>query len=119
MIWPVQQCTSLSKQQENGGLPTRSAGMSSFDVAFSLGDAPYVTIPPVLSVVTAVAMGAALLLRFLTPSISMLECVAAAAPVGLTLSAWISLFLKSFVFQSADGLPPSMSLVGTVIQVSQ
>ncbi len=50
----------------------------------------YMSPAAVLNVVSAVAMGVGLCMRFLFPYLSIIECLAAAAPIGLTLSAWIS-----------------------------
>jgi hypothetical protein len=49
----------------------------------------YMTFAGVASVATAVAMGAGISLRFFFPFLSFMECLAAAAPLGLTLSAWV------------------------------
>jgi hypothetical protein len=49
----------------------------------------YMSVAGVASVVTAVAMGLGISLRAFFPFLSVIECVAAAAPLGLTLSAWV------------------------------
>ncbi len=49
----------------------------------------YMTFAGVASVATAVAMGAGISLRLFFPFLSLMECLAAAAPLGLTLSAWV------------------------------
>ena len=46
----------------------------------------------------SVVIGFALLVGFVFPRISLLECIGGAAPLGLTLSAWAALLLKSTVF---------------------
>ena len=48
---------------------------------------------------TATVAGFALLYTRVFPRISLLECVGGAAPLGLTLSAWAALLLKSTLFQ--------------------
>lgn len=59
-----------------------------------------------LSIVSAVAAGFAALYRTFFPKLSIIECAAGAAPLGLTLSAWLALLLKSIVFQRcAQGIP--------------
>ena len=77
----------------------------------------YTSFPAVLSVVSAVAMGLGLSMRLFFPYISLPECVAAASPLGLTLSAWISIVLKSTVYTSTAGLPAAMANVGSLIQL--
>jgi hypothetical protein len=52
-----------------------------------------------LTIATAMALGFVLALSLVFPRLSALECLAAAAPVGLTLSAWLALLLKSTLFQ--------------------
>jgi hypothetical protein len=49
--------------------------------------------------VAATATGFALLYTRVYPRISLLECIGGAAPLGLTLSAWVALLLKSTAFQ--------------------
>ena len=53
---------------------------------------------------SATAFGFGLLYTLVFPRLSMLECVAGAAPLGLTLSAWLALLLKSLVFRRCEGL---------------
>jgi hypothetical protein len=61
---------------------------------------PLVMLLATLSVVTATLSGGATMFRLFFPKLSVIECAAAAAPIGLTLSAWLALLLKSFLFQS-------------------
>jgi hypothetical protein len=49
----------------------------------------YASVSGMASVATAVAMGLGIALRAFFPYLSIVECVAAAAPLGLTLSAWV------------------------------
>ena len=76
----------------------------------------YTSFAAVANVVTGVALGLGLSLRFMFPYISLPECVAAAAPLGLTLSAWTSIVLKSTVFRATAGLPASMANTGSLLQ---
>jgi hypothetical protein len=78
----------------------------------------WTSVPAVASVGTAVFLGVTLSLRFMFPYLSVVECAAAGPPIGLTLSVWITLVLKSFVFQSTLGQPPAMALLGSVIQLA-
>lgn len=87
------------------------------DWAFSLNGAAYTSVPAVASVASSVALGAALCFRFLFPHISAVECLAAAAPTGLTLSTWVTIVLKSTVFRGAEGLPPALALSVSLLQV--
>ena len=52
------------------------------------------------SVLSAVAAGAAIMYRAFFPKLSIIEVAGAAAPLGLTLSAWLALLLKSVIFQA-------------------
>jgi hypothetical protein len=79
--------------------------------------AAYMSASSVLNVCSALAMGAALSMRFFFPFLSVVECGAAAAPLGLTLSVWVSIVLKTFVFSAASGLPAVMANVGSVIHL--
>lgn len=66
---------------------------------------------------SGVSMGFGLAVQFLHPFITIWECFAIAAPVGLTLSTWIAVFLKSLVFGSIPGLPPLLGAFACIIQI--
>lgn len=53
-----------------------------------------------VSILSAIGAGFAAMYRLFFPKLSILECVAGAAPLGLTLSAWLALLLKSLLFKS-------------------
>jgi hypothetical protein len=61
---------------------------------------PLVMLLATLSIATATLSGGATMFRLFFPKLSVIECAAAAAPIGLTLSAWLALLLKSFLFLS-------------------
>lgn len=69
-------------------------------------------------VASAVAMGVAISLRFMFPFLSVVECVAAGPPLGLTLSVWIAMILKSYVYTRTLGQPIQQAWVGSFIQAA-
>uniref|UniRef100_A0A7S4IKM9 Uncharacterized protein n=1 Tax=Vannella robusta TaxID=1487602 RepID=A0A7S4IKM9_9EUKA len=62
-------------------------------------------------------MGLGLSLVYLHPFLTLWECLAAAAPIGLTLSTWIGVLFKSTLFRSVPGLPPSIGIVTCLLQI--
>ena len=71
-----------------------------FPTRVIVGSRVALQIAPVLLLATATLGGFVALLLALHPRLSLVECAAAAPPVGLTLSAWLALLLKSFIFQT-------------------
>ena len=71
-----------------------------------------------LLVVTGVGMGGGLAVVTLHPFLTLWECMAIASPLGLTLSTWIAVLLKTTLFRAVAGLPASLGLVTVMIQVA-
>lgn len=69
-----------------------------------------------LLVMTGLSMGGGIAFRTLYPFLTMWECMALAAPLGLTLSTWLAVVVKSILFRSVPGLPASLGLVVVLIQ---
>ena len=66
--------------------------------------------------VSSVWMGGAISFQLFHPYLTVFECVASASPVGLTLSAWLGLLLKSILFSEVEGLSWGLGFTCSCIQ---
>ena len=67
---------------------------------------------------SSVWLGGGISLYLFHPFLTIFECVAAASPLGLTISAWIGLALKSFLFSQSKGLNAWLGLTACIIQTT-